>query len=74
MADRGDIKAEASPGRQRPDGDVVARRARRLQNSVVFDWMLIGFGALALAIGHFTVEARTRFDRLFAVPSSGSDR
>ena len=53
------------------DEDVVARRAQRLQSAVVFAWMLIGFGALALAIGHFTVEARTRFDRLFATPGNG---
>ena len=74
MADGSDIRVEPAPGRQRPDEDVVARRARRLQSLVVFAWMLIGFGALALAVGHFTVEARTHFDRLFAVPSSGSDR
>ena len=71
MADGGDFKAEAAPVRQRPDEDIVARRAQRLQSTVVFAWMLIGFGALALAIGHFTVEARTRFDRLFATPGNG---
>jgi hypothetical protein len=74
MAEGGEIRADIPSGRQRPDEDVLAKRARRVQSSILFAWLLIGFGGLALAIGMFAVEARTRFDRLFTAPLAGSER
>jgi hypothetical protein len=74
MVEGGDIRADIPSGRQRPDEDVLAKRARRLQSSILFAWLLIGFGGLALTIGMFAVEARTRFDQLFSAPLAGSVR